>query len=158
MNRKQTWLILTLTVNQILKYHTYSIHNTLFYYISTMIASIGLFFLQWRRCRKLLQGLDVDCKDKVNGSFTCVLIMHFTVFHIICTILSFTHQWDLSLHCKLCLVCEGFTVHRHTIHFTVILITRIITFLFLTNFAAFLILKICFLDCLPQPISSEHYK
>ena len=86
MNRKQTWLILTLTVNQILKYHTYSIHNTLFYYISTMIASIGLFFLQWRRCRKLMQGLDVDCEDKVNGPFTWVLIMCLTVFHIICTI------------------------------------------------------------------------
>ena len=69
-----------------------------------------VFASEEERCRKLLQGLDVDCKDKVNGSFTCVLIMHFTVFHIICTILSFTHQWDLSLHCKLCLACEGFTV------------------------------------------------
>ena len=115
-----------------------------------------VFASEEERCRKLLQGLDVDCKDKVNGSFTCVLIMHFTVFHIICTILSFTHQWDLSLHCKLCLGCEGFTVHKHTIHFTVILITRIITFLFLTNFAAFLILKIYFLDYLPQPICSGY--
>lgn len=51
-----------------------------------------VFASEEERCRKLLQGLDVDCKDKVNGSFTCVLIMHFTVFHIICTILSFTHQ------------------------------------------------------------------
>ena len=29
-----------------------------------------VFASEEERCRKLLQGLDVDCKDKVNGSFT----------------------------------------------------------------------------------------
>ena len=42
---------------------------------SLLTNGFCFFAWRWERCRKLLQGLNVDCKDKVNGPFTWVLVI-----------------------------------------------------------------------------------